>query len=55
MINSLLGGRNKTIGINKITNCDGVTVTKPESIANCLNDYFSNIAGNHAFTGAFNQ
>ena len=46
MINSLLGRRNKTIGINKITNCDGVTVTEPESIANCFNDYFSNIARN---------
>ena len=41
MINNLLNRRNKTVSINKVTNCDGVTVAQPKFIANCLNDYFS--------------
>ncbi len=44
MINNLLGRKNKSMNIHKITKCDGSIVTKPESIADSFNEYFSNIA-----------
>ena len=46
MINNLLGRKNKTLDLNKLINSDGASVSSPKAIAECFNDYFSNIAGN---------
>ena len=55
MINNLLGRNKKKLDLNKLTNSDGATFSSPKAIAECFNDYFSNIAGNLKLSSRPNQ